>query len=77
MLHFVDSGFLKLDFTVTFIVDSQTHLPRSMIGRFTGEPQSMNFEFDYPATGPADIYALGVPKNAKLIDRAAAEAKKP
>jgi hypothetical protein len=26
-------------------------------------------DIDYPATGPADIYALGVPKTAKMVDR--------
>jgi hypothetical protein len=26
-------------------------------------------QFDYPDTGPADIYALGVPRTAQLIDR--------
>lgn len=25
-------------------------------------------EFDYPETGPADIYALGVPRDAKVVD---------
>jgi len=27
------------------------------------------WDVDYPATGPADIYALGVPKTAKIVDR--------
>lgn len=31
--------------------------------------ENLRFEFDYPAEGPADIYALGVPRQTKLIDR--------
>jgi hypothetical protein len=27
------------------------------------------FDIDYPEMGPANIYALGVPKNAKVVDR--------
>jgi hypothetical protein len=31
--------------------------------------QEVRFDFDYPQEGPADIYALGVPRETKLIDR--------
>jgi|GEM_PF-4876848 len=52
---------------MTFYVDPQTHLPQSMTGKFGME--SAEFTFDYPENGPGDIYALGVPKDAKLVDR--------
>ncbi len=29
----------------------------------------IRYDIDYPETGPADIYALGVPKTAKVLDR--------
>ena len=41
-------------------VDKETE-PRKAI--------EMVCEIDYPETGPADIYALGVPKTAKVLDR--------
>jgi len=76
-LHFVHSDFIKLDFHITFLVDAETHLPRSMVAHFVDEPgEHFKFEFDYPATGPADIYALDVPKSAELVDRVSAEAGK-
>jgi hypothetical protein len=31
--------------------------------------RTRRWDIDYPATGPADIYALGVPKTAKIVDR--------
>jgi len=56
------------DARMTFIVDAQTRLPHSMTMNNRGG-QSVEWSFDYPENGPADIYALGVPKDAKLIDR--------
>jgi hypothetical protein len=35
--------------------------------------EAVEWTFDYPENGPADIYALGVPKDAKLIDRVPTE----
>jgi hypothetical protein len=56
------------DVRMTFVVDTQTRLPHSMrCNSAAGE--AGEFTFDYPENGPADIYALGVPKDAKLIDR--------
>jgi hypothetical protein len=53
---------------MTFVVDAQTRLPHSMtMKNVAGE--SAECTFDYPEHGPADIYALGVPKDAKLVDR--------
>ena len=32
-------------------------------------PEPIIWRLDYPQTGPADIYALGVPRDAKIVDR--------
>lgn len=32
-------------------------------------------EFDYPETGPSDVYALGVPRTAKIVDETDTEQK--
>ncbi len=52
---------------MTFLIDPQTHLPQSMAGRFGKD--LIEFTFDYPENGPGDVYALGVPKDTKLVDR--------
>ena len=56
---------------VLFRVDPETTLP--YLSRITGQHdgQAFHFEatFDYPQTGPVDVYAIGVPRDAKLIDR--------
>jgi hypothetical protein len=52
-------------------VDPSTKLPRMSRteGRSNGKPVTRETQFDYPEKGPADIYDLGVPKMAKLVDR--------
>jgi RNA polymerase sigma factor (sigma-70 family) len=32
------------------------------------QPVALNIDLDYPAAGPADIYALGAPRDARIID---------
>ena len=32
------------------------------------KPPTMQFIFSYPEKGPVDVYALGVPRDAKLVD---------
>lgn len=34
-----------------------------------GSPRKSVYEFDYPEAGPADVYALGVPTDARVVDR--------
>jgi len=34
-----------------------------------GKPASWEMRFSYPEAGPADVYALGVPRSARLVDR--------
>jgi hypothetical protein len=52
-------------------VDALTRLPRLFRMEAPGIRQAPIDEtwFDYPQTGPADVYALGVPKSATLVDR--------
>jgi hypothetical protein len=54
-----------------FRVDASTKLPLScrIEGRHSGQPIAVESRFDYPETGPADIYALGVPRTARVVDR--------
>jgi hypothetical protein len=67
-LHFQIPSQPDADIRMTFVVDAQTRLPQSMTMKNDGG-QSIEFTFDYPEDGPADIYALGVPKDAKPVDR--------
>ena len=65
----------------TFRVDPETRLVRSMAmtQEEDGKPTFAGYEeiveFDYPAEGPADIYALGVPRDAEIDDRAGSFAR--
>ena len=59
-----------------FRVDPDTKLPQAMTLKLlvpghneAADQKPIVFEIDYPAEGPADIYALGVPRDAKLDDR--------
>jgi len=55
---------------LVFRVDSGTRLPESMkhVALDEGEAET-RFHFEYPEEGPADVYALGVPRDAELVDR--------
>ncbi len=54
-------------------VDPETRLPHSMrVTTLRPDVQVRSesvIQFDYPEEGPADIYALGVPRSAKVDDR--------
>jgi hypothetical protein len=54
-----------------FRVDASTKLPQlsRIEGVLEGKPVAVETWYDYPEKGPADIYDLGVPRTAKLIDR--------
>jgi hypothetical protein len=54
-------------------VDSATKLPHSFVLQSRGEPEVMYVTFDYPDRGPADIYDLGAPRTAKIVDRTPGE----
>ena len=49
-------------------VDPEKMLPDSMTVT-AREGREVQMTFDYPAEGPADIYALGVPRDAPVEDR--------
>jgi len=61
------------DYQVTFRVDPKTQLPvemRSTEKYSSDDPTGERiYAIDYPEAGPSDVYALGVPRNAKVIDR--------
>ncbi len=64
----------SLDKTTRCIVrvDPQTNLPVSMKSSpIAGRNPGFDFAFDYPAenAGPVDIYDLGVPRTARVVDR--------
>ncbi len=52
---------------LVFLLDPETHLPKS--ARLAGNNQTSNrsFEFAYPANGPSSIYALGVPPETPIV----------
>ncbi len=54
-----------------FRVDTRTKLPQMcrIEGHHDGKAATLEIQFDYPEKGPADIFDLGVPKAAKLVDR--------
>jgi hypothetical protein len=60
------------DYVATLRVDPQSRLPIDMVSteKFSPEDKSVRtYVFDYPESGPADIYALGVPRTAVIVDR--------
>ncbi|MHC4498027.1 MAG: ankyrin repeat domain-containing protein [Planctomycetota bacterium] len=61
-----------------WVVDAQTHLPIiNEVVRVTSGGQlqrSHRFAFDYPQSGPQDIYDLGVPEDVNVIDKTPSEA---
>ncbi len=62
-----DSRDLGKTTSVAIRVDPQTKLPDSMT--FTRGDEKWQTTIDYPDEGPADIYALGVPRDAPVDDR--------
>lgn len=56
---------------ILFRVDPDSKLPQ--FGRVTVQREDQVFSveaaFDYPESGPEEIHALGVPRDAKLVDR--------
>ena len=53
--------------SVVIRVDPEKKLPDSMT--VTRGKEKMQATFDYPAEGPADVYALGVPRDTPVEDR--------
>lgn len=54
----------------TLRVDPKTKLPVYLLSFSPNDATKFSkWEFDYPADGPTDIYALGVPRGTKIDDR--------
>ncbi len=54
----------------TLRVDPETRLPVYLLLMSPkNSKESIKWQFDYPADGPTDIYALGVPHETKIDDR--------
>src|SRR6185503_18958789 len=58
-----------------FRVPEGAELPTKMTEEWTleGKIGSRSYEVDYPATGPVDLFALDVPKDAKIVDTRSGE----
>ncbi len=54
-----------------FRVDADTKIPKLSRSTTKREGKQVSWEsrFDYPDHGPDDIYALGAPKTAQIVDR--------
>ncbi len=59
--------------TISAIIDAETCLPQEFTAEETNSKKglhgSLSGTFDYPETGPKDIYALGVPRTAEIVDK--------
>jgi len=55
---------LTVDASTQRLVKMESQDPQSPCG-----PGPFQMDFEYPASGPVDIYALGVPRNAKIVDK--------
>jgi len=57
---------------IKMYIDTENRLPLAVevrYGNIDSNPDYVgNITFDYPENGPQDIYALGVPQSAKIID---------
>ncbi|MFN0052934.1 MAG: hypothetical protein ACKV0T_12160 [Planctomycetales bacterium] len=54
---------------LTLLVDPQTRLPHYLVMSDPNmNPPSIEMEVSYPETGPIDIYDLGIPRDAELVD---------
>ncbi|MEX1233272.1 MAG: hypothetical protein WEB58_23680 [Planctomycetaceae bacterium] len=67
-LHIVDHPSVKM----IIHVDAESMLPESIAMNVINEGEeqaTMTFNVDFPDPGPKDIYELGVPKDAKIVDQ--------
>lgn len=62
---------------VVISVDDATKLPQACrIVSDEDKELALSFQFNYPPKGPEDIYALGVPNDAQVVDRVPRESEK-
>ncbi len=53
----------------TFVVDPNTHLPHFLqLSQASMTPPLIEMELGFPESGPVDIFDLGVPQDAMLVD---------
>lgn len=60
------------DETITVFIDTNKHLPLGATTKFVKDGKLLretHTKLEYPETGPKDIYDLGVPKSATIVDR--------
>lgn len=67
--------FREAPMRMLFRVDPETKLPQfcRFEGRWEGKDTVSERRFNYPEQGPRDVYELGVPETAKLVDRVPSE----
>jgi hypothetical protein len=75
-------GWVEIELTLKVIAGDRRELMRFRVDPATKLPHSVVFEsregqgttlFDYPDRGPADIYDLGAPRTARIVDRVPAD----
>ena len=60
------------DETITVFIDTKQHLPLGVTTKFVKDGtllRETHTKLEYPETGPKDIYDLGVPKSATIVER--------
>lgn len=60
------------DETITVFIDTKQNLPLGVTTKFVKDGTLLHethTKLEYPETGPKDIYDLGVPKSAKVVDK--------
>jgi len=75
VLDYEDARRSPPQFRRVFRVPEGSELPTSMTEEWTWERKTVvrTYAMDYPATGPADLFALDVPKDAKVVDTRSGE----
>jgi hypothetical protein len=68
-LTFEEQYGAKERYVAEFRVEPETLLPRHWSRRSPDGKKEIRFSIDYPESGPADVYALGVPATAKPVPR--------
>ena len=58
---------------VILVIDTETSLPVGLTQRMFDQDNTLNIEanasFDYPDQGPKDIYSIGAPRGAKILNK--------
>ncbi|NIP24456.1 MAG: hypothetical protein GWN67_06455 [Phycisphaerae bacterium] len=60
------------DETITIFIDTKKHLPLGITTKFVKDGKllrELHTKLEYPETGPKNIYDLGVPTSATIVDK--------